>query len=159
MDALKAQFEGGELISMEAAYNVLTEYYHHSTKAQHEALRDALSRVPAAQSNRYKISRVEREDCISRQVAIDALGNAGIINYNATGDGNGMIQAINVIKAIPAAQPMRKKGKWVPIDDHTPHESWKCDKCGHIYEYEDIVENLPKFCPNCGAQMTEGEQP
>ena len=43
-------------------------------------------------------------DLISRQAAIDALSKAGLINYAATGDGNGMIQAVNVIKGLPPAQ-------------------------------------------------------
>lgn len=46
-----------------------------------------------------------RDDLISRQAAIDALCEAGLINYQATGDGNGMIHAINVIKGLPSAQP------------------------------------------------------
>lgn len=36
----------GDLISRKAAYETLTAYYHHRTDIQHEALRDALSRVP-----------------------------------------------------------------------------------------------------------------
>lgn len=34
------------LIDEEDAYNVLTDYYHHRTETQHEALKEALSRVP-----------------------------------------------------------------------------------------------------------------
>ena len=45
------------------------------------------------------------DDTISRQAAIDALSEAGLINYAAAGDGNGMIQAVNVIKGLPSAQP------------------------------------------------------
>lgn len=37
-----------EYIEREEAYDTLTEYYHHSTDTQHGALREALSRVPAA---------------------------------------------------------------------------------------------------------------
>lgn len=37
-----------DYIKRETAYDTLTEYYHHSTDTQHEALREALSRVPAA---------------------------------------------------------------------------------------------------------------
>lgn len=37
------------LIEAEETYRVLTEYYHHRTDAQHEALREALERVPSAQ--------------------------------------------------------------------------------------------------------------
>lgn len=35
-------------IEREAAYKTLTEYYHHTTEGMHSALREALSRVPAA---------------------------------------------------------------------------------------------------------------
>ena len=38
-----------DLISRRATYDTLTAYYHHSTETQHEALRDALNRVPSAQ--------------------------------------------------------------------------------------------------------------
>lgn len=38
-----------DLISRQAAYDTLTEYYHHTTETQHEALKEALSRVPTAQ--------------------------------------------------------------------------------------------------------------
>lgn len=35
-------------IEREAAYQTLTEYYHHTTEGMHSALREAISRVPAA---------------------------------------------------------------------------------------------------------------
>lgn len=57
-------------------------------------------------------------DLISRQAAIDALGKAGLINYNATGDGNGMIQAINVIKGLPAAEP-----EWISVKERLPKDN------------------------------------
>lgn len=37
-----------EYIEREAAYQTLTEYYHHTTEGMHSALREAISRVPAA---------------------------------------------------------------------------------------------------------------
>lgn len=36
-------------ISRQAAYEVLTAYYHHATDVQHAALHDALSKVPSAE--------------------------------------------------------------------------------------------------------------
>lgn len=36
---------GRRLIDTDAAYTVLTDYYHHSTDTQHAALREALGRV------------------------------------------------------------------------------------------------------------------
>ena len=35
----------GRMIDTDAAYAVLTDYYHHSTDTQHAALREALGRV------------------------------------------------------------------------------------------------------------------
>lgn len=35
----------GRMIDSQTAYDVLTDYYHHSTDAQHAALREALGRV------------------------------------------------------------------------------------------------------------------
>ena len=51
-----------EYIDREAAYEVLTEYYHHSTEFQHLALKDALARVPAADV----VSVVRCKDCRHR---------------------------------------------------------------------------------------------
>ena len=35
----------GRLIDEQTAYDVLTDYYHHTTDTQHEALKEALGRV------------------------------------------------------------------------------------------------------------------
>ena len=43
-------------------------------------------------------------DMISRQMAIDALGEGAMVNYQAAGHGNGLIKAIDVIKGLPSAQ-------------------------------------------------------
>ena len=43
-----------EYIDREAAYQTLTEYYHHTTEGMHSALREAISRVPAADVREVK---------------------------------------------------------------------------------------------------------
>lgn len=50
-------------ISRQAAYDILTEYYHHRTEIQHMALREALSRVPSAQTEIIRC-----KDCKHRDV-------------------------------------------------------------------------------------------
>lgn len=35
-----------DLVSRQAAYDTLTEYYHHTTETQHKSLKEALNRVP-----------------------------------------------------------------------------------------------------------------
>lgn len=85
------------------------------------------------------------DDLISRQAAIDALGNAHFKNY-----GN----AIMVIRALPSAYP--KKGKWIVLDEviagiyHTVSE---CSECGFTTDKMDR-EEMP-YCPYCGARMGE----
>lgn len=41
------------LIDADKAYEVLTEYYHHRRQGQHDALLDAISRVPTIEVNRW----------------------------------------------------------------------------------------------------------
>lgn len=72
------------LIDANAAYDILTAYYHQRTEIQRKALREALDRVPTAEPC---------NDAISRQAAINVALEAG-----AT-------RAANRIKQLPSAQP------------------------------------------------------
>ena len=54
------------VIDTDTAYEVLTDYYHHRLDEQHNALRDALSRVPTAdvvEVVRCKDCRWGKESC------------------------------------------------------------------------------------------------
>jgi len=59
------------------------------------------------------------------------------------------------------AQPEHKTGRWIPDDSEL---GIKCNKCGKSFsdyvnagtEYI-FLEEIPNFCPNCGAEM-EGER-
>lgn len=42
------------LIDAQDTFNVLSDYYHHSTHVQHLALQEALNKVPTAQPKRGK---------------------------------------------------------------------------------------------------------
>ena len=101
------------------------------------------------------------DDTISRQAAIDAIDKLMVSIPTAGGkdlmDDVNRIRAedISVIKRLPSAQPERKRGHWVGIDDE-PCETWECDKCGCIQECFDGEQ--PNYCPNCGADMREDEQ-
>ena len=41
-----------DIIRREDAYKVLTDYYHHRTDVQHNALREALNKIPSAEPER-----------------------------------------------------------------------------------------------------------
>ena len=49
-------------------------------------------------------------------------------------------------------QPECKTGKWIPVTNG--RGGFECDQC-HNYapSYQDGVEWLSGFCPNCGAEM------
>ena len=58
---------------------------------------------------------------------------------------------------LPSAQPERKKGEWIEVDDHYNRISGRCSVCGwEALLYETDVVGMD-FCPNCGADM-RGEQ-
>ena len=52
-----------------------------------------------------------------------------------------------VYDALPSAQPERKKGRWIDMDDHV-----MCSCCGATHYGSD-----KNFCPNCGADMRRNE--
>ncbi len=95
----KVNSDSGELISRQAAYETLTEYYHHTTEIQHKALREALERVPDVQPC---------EDLISRKAAIDAVYKCADI---FAGDMPVMVvksDAYEALAQLPSAQPEKR---------------------------------------------------
>jgi rubrerythrin len=45
------------LIDADKAYKVLTEYYHHKTDVQHDALKEALGKVPTVDASPVKYGK------------------------------------------------------------------------------------------------------
>jgi hypothetical protein len=106
-------------------------------------------------------------DTISRQAAIDALGEepevwTGKDEY-AQGLNNQWHYDRNAIMALPSSQP--KHGKWKPRYYDVGADvyvEWACSECGYIRQKgrEDGdagEEPEAKFCENCGAKMERGE--
>ena len=101
------------------------------------------------------------DDLISRQAAIDALNEyfARIGKLKRRGLTKGekaiSLDTVGAIKALPSAQPKRKKGFWEWGED----EDYRCSVC-QKYVYGCLGEVLSghyKYCPYCGAAM-EGEE-
>ena len=99
------------------------------------------------------------DDLISRQAAIDALGELPTFtqdwSYNTwmyTDD------VYNAIKELPPIQP--KKGRWIYCEDTTADcvDGYRCDQCGFFVPWDykhkgiDYIQDY-NFCPNCGAKM------
>ena len=98
-------------------------------------------------------------DLISRQAAIDALGDM-VMNWT---DSDYELGQLNQWKAdrkaiidLPSAQPQRMKGRWIPVTNG--RGGYECDQC-HNYapSYQDGVEWLSDFCPSCGSDMRGDE--
>lgn len=81
------------------------------------------------------------DDLISRKAAIDAINDWWI----TVGDKR---HPVDVIKALPSAQPEREKGEWT--------KDCACEICGFKPWYERDIHTL-SFCPNCGADMREDQ--
>lgn len=90
------------------------------------------------------------DDLISRQAAIEAIGNdvMGGLNYR------------RILRELPAAQE-RKRGKWehgrevsrdyigdMCVAIH--YENWRCSNCNYSVDWG---QPMWKYCPNCGADM------
>ena len=92
-------------------------------------------------------------DLISRQAAIDATW----FEPSYTDPLNVLTEVRDRLKALPSAQPERKKGWWIPQDHNHTHGNVStcvyfspvCSECGHTGDF-----NMD-FCPNCGAKMEE----
>lgn len=120
-------------------------------------------------------------DLIEKQAAIDALGEepevwSGNDEYEQ-GLNNQWHYDVNALKDLPSVQPEtcaywdgesnfcalhrpsaqaeQKKGKWRHYEGYLT-----CSECGTEYD-DDIMthcgDDVPKFCPNCGAKMDEVE--
>ena len=106
-------------------------------------------------------------DLIDRQMTIDALcksecgwNNAECRHKDDT-DFCVTCDNVKIIKSLPSIHSEHKTGQWIPSDSEL---EIKCNKCGKDFsEYVDSIDYIylaeyPKFCPNCGVKMEEGEQ-
>lgn len=62
------------------------------------------------------------------------------------------IKCLTAVEDASTFEPERKKGKWIDKSDDI-YGAWNyCSVCG-----EQAID-LYDFCPNCGADMREGEE-
>lgn len=88
------------------------------------------------------------DDLISRQAAIEAVGDVHPLDYNA--------QAIvERIKALPTAE---MAGKWIEVENKWGGLEIRCSECGAQVPRDEWGNAMQcAYCPNCGARM-EGEE-
>ena len=87
-------------------------------------------------------------DLISRQAAIRLItGYNGVVDKSV---------AKRLLIQMPSAQPERKRGHWIEVDDSYNRISGRCSVCGwESHMYEDDVVGMD-FCPHCGADLRGG---
>ena len=99
-------------------------------------------------------------DLISRQGAIDAFDkqNWSLLNIPICKEIRNA--AKDTIRALPSVQPERKKGRWIPLQLSMPYPPYQCSCCfgnAPMVARRHLEALLTNFCPNCGADMREGD--
>lgn len=91
----------------------------------------------------------QKDDLISRQAAIMETWR----EPRYTDPLNVLTEIRDRLRSLPSEQPERKKGKWRHYEGYLT-----CSECGTEYD-DDIMthcgDDVPKFCPDCGADMRE----
>lgn len=99
-------------------------------------------------------------DLISRQVAIDAVEESRRLNHHQNGKEACAHEYehrhfLKILIDLPSVQLEQKRGKWRHYEGYLT-----CSECGTEYD-DDIMthccDDVPRFCPNCGAFMN-GEE-
>lgn len=89
------------------------------------------------------------DDTISRQAAIDALGEEPLVwnedDVGEVAERNQWKQDVAAIKALPSAE---RHGRWIRTHNPIGQEITVCSVCGKIKQ-----QAYPNYCGNCGAQM------
>ena len=113
-----------------------------------------------AEALKFAIAMLKAEpcaDCISRQAVYDMLD--GMLDDKNDDKRYQMVSLDYVaeeIAELPSVTPAQRMGRWIDTNVYIPTaysnmEYVKCSCCG-----EDSLEE-GDFCPNCGADMKEGD--
>ena len=93
-------------------------------------------------------------DLISRQAAIDALGERPMVltggDYEL-GKQEQYVRDLLAIENVPSAQPRPKTGHWIYDGDQII-----CNRCFKAFGFISL-KLTSNYCPNCGAKMDEEE--
>ena len=94
---------------------------------------------------------------LKQQPCEDAISRADVKKYLSAPDANGdRVIYESDLDLLPSVQPTRPTGKWIEKEDYNLDTYYECSECGADYYIEgDIL--IHKYCPNCGAKMTESE--
>jgi ribosomal protein S27AE len=105
------------------------------------------------------------DDAISRKAVLEYIeGNEADLWHKSENE-----LVCQDIKALPPVTPQQKMGRWVEEIISVGTRKVFCSECGCSAPFEHVstgdvysasgcgVINKTKFCPNCGAKMSESE--
>lgn len=132
------------LIDADVVYKVLTDYYHQRTETQHEALKEALSKVPTV--NVELVQPIEEfewcRDCKEYDQNAHCCHRWTKVIRNTVNDLK--TQGYEIVR----------HGRWVNhISENGATDGTYCGIC----DYEVDRDARYNYCPNCGARM-DGER-
>ena len=104
------------------------------------------------------------EDCVSRselQKTMDSLPLFRFVNndHEEADDYYNCESVDMVIRNLPSVTPQRPKGKWIDFnwnDGDICRWGIKCSECHTEYKHGGEMWHNPKYCPDCGAEMSGG---
>jgi hypothetical protein len=88
------------------------------------------------------------EDAISRKVAKE---NALNLCLETSYDNE---KVVEMLDDLPPVKPVQKKGKFENKNVNYHHLYGKCSECGQEFCVDAWYTQNMKYCPNCGAEMT-----
>lgn len=96
--------------------------------------------VQDAIKNSTPLNEVEAEDCISRKAVLGCLYST-LESYHIRRN----------IMDLPSVYPKNDKpsGEWI---------HGVCSNCNYDWSKDAPIASVPKYCPNCGADMRESEE-
>ena len=137
-ERIRAEIERQEKWLLQAGYNTYNvDIAFSSIKSE---LKKALEQEPC-------------ENCISRQAALDAIGN--VSDY-----GDGMVwealsHAQRDVALLPPVTPQQRTGHWIE-HEHNGIGHIECSECQSWFLMAHLLKH--NYCPNCGAKMFEPQE-
>jgi hypothetical protein len=102
---------------------------------------------------RMSIEALEQEpceDCISRQVVMNALCDGCELFKNGEQTCHSKCEEYHFLATLPSVTPQPKIGHWIK-EWNIDHFEQVCSECGCGEHFKS------NYCPNCGAKMAESE--
>lgn len=103
-----------------------------------------------------KAEQEQSTDAVSRQAVLEMAYDMSEIDGEHFTE-PWMVVDVEDIQKLPPAIPTRPKGQWICIDDYHIGK-FKCSVCQtEGFPNTVMYEPIWNYCPNCGADMREGE--